>query len=196
MARPRRKPRIADRIVVAIRDRLLAVGQIEVLTDPQGRNRSTRIWGTTYGPGYVPSPGTRVLLIHHGRGRPPMGTIGLIAAIASVTGYSERVIHRALAGSPRAGTRRSADVGCPLCGHEHCPPPPSVPPIALTTDQPRHDLAAVGLTLQSPVPQLAIEPQQACRSALSEALDAAISMGAVHGVVLELAERLRESLPK
>lgn len=188
MARPRRKPRITDRIVLAIRDRLVAVGKIEVVTDSQGRSRSTRIWGTTYGPGHVPAPGARLLEIHHGRGRPPAGTMGLVVAIAAVTGYSERVIHRALAGSPRAGSRRSPDAGCPLCGHDQHPPPP---PAVTSVDQQLHALAAIGLTVQL---RPTIAPQQACRSALSEALDAVISMGAVNGAVLQLAERLQESL--
>lgn len=194
MARPKRKPRIADRIVVAIHDRLLAVGQIEVVTDPRGRSRSTRLWGTSYGVGHVSPPGARLLQIHRGRGRPPAGTIGLIGAIAAVTGYSERVIHRALAGSPRAGTRRSPESGCPLCGHDHrLPPAATVLPPSV---HPHHALAAIGLIVQpSPRPP-SVEPQQACRSALYEALDAAISMAAVQGTALQLAERLRESLPK
>lgn len=194
MARPRRKPRIADRIVVAIHDRLLAVGQIEVVTDPRGRNRSIRLWGTTYGAGHVPPPGSRVLQIHRGRGRPPAGTIGLIGAIAAATGYSERVIHRALAGSPRAGTRRSPEAGCPLCGHEQCPPPAATAPTP-SAQHPPQTLAAVGLIMQ-PVPQPPrVAPQQACRSALYEALDAAISMDAVQGTALHLAVSLRAALP-
>lgn len=194
MARPKRKPRIADRIVVAIHERLLAVGQIEVVTDPRGRNRSTRLWGTSYGVGYVPPPGARMLQIHRGRGRPPAGTIGMIGAIAAVTGYSERVIHRALAGSPRAGTRRSPEAGCPLCGHDHRLPATVLPPAVHHSHQ---ALAAIGLIVQPspPLPPRA-EPHEACRSALYEALDAAISMAAVQGVALQLAERLRASLPK
>lgn len=42
--------------------------------------------------------------IHFGRGRPPTGQIGFISALAKRTGYSRHIIHRVLAGQPRAGS--------------------------------------------------------------------------------------------
>ena len=193
MARPKRKPRTADRIVLAIRDRLVAVGQIEVVRAPGGRYRAIRMWGTTYGPGHDRPADSQVLRIHAGRGRPPAGTIGLIAAIAAATGYSARVVHRALSGAPRAGSRRAPNAACPLCGHGQESSGAMSPSIRAQANSQPSGLEAVGLS-ERPMPPRVVDPLLACRQALREALDAAVSMAAVTGATRRTAEALLEEL--
>jgi hypothetical protein len=195
MARPTRKPRTSDRIVAAIRDRLLAAGTIEVVADGRGRYRSTRVIGITYGPGHTSPPGATTLRVHAGRGRPPAGSIGLVAAIATATRYSERVVLRALAGTPRTGTRRALGSACPLCGHDPQGEAPRVVQDAPAEPSPAgRGLDAIACTISPPPPRDPVDLRWECRAALMEALDAALAMGCVDGREAAVADSLRDLL--
>lgn len=139
-----------------------------------------------YGPEYEPPPGFELMSIHAGRGRPSKGSIGLVQAVAAASGYSERVVARALAGAPRAGSRRSVSSGCPICGHE--PQSAEAPP---PKNQDHHSLTAVGLTMVGTALPLRVDPIRETRLALVEALDAAIAMGALASDAADQARRLR-----
>lgn len=193
MARPK-KARVPDRIVQAIRDRLLQQGWLDAVRSPGGRLTATRVFTKVYGPGYEPPPGTVRLKIHAGRGRPPRGCIGLVQAIAAASGYSVRVVARALTNAPRAGTRRGPSPGCPMCGHDPELGPPDPIDRHLSSSRAAASLAAVGLVSALSKPRAVIDPLQATRSALVEALDAAVAMGAVGAEARALAERLRNLL--
>lgn len=204
MTRTRRKPRVPDAIVLAYRDRLLAIGYLDVLRTTSGKRAAVKVFGTTYGPSHAPPPGTERLRIHGGRGRPRAGSIGLIAALAAATGYSERVVHRALGGAPRAGTRRSASAPCPVCGRDPLAPTieamPSQPlPRGTSGTQagmsiPGRGLDAIGLMAATPPRQAPADPLRGCREALAEALDAALAMDALDTVAAAAARHLRLTL--
>lgn len=203
MTRTRRKPRVSDAIVLAYRDRLLAIGYLDVLRTTSGKRAAVKVFGTTYGPGHVPPPGTERLRIHGGRGRPRAGSIGLIAALAAATGYSERVVHRALGGAPRAGTRRSASAPCPVCGRDPLVPTVEAMPLPPSWGTsgtqagisiPGRGFDAIGLVAATPPPQAPVDPLRGCREALAEALDAALAMDALNTAAAAAARHLRSVL--
>jgi hypothetical protein len=171
-----KRPLTSDRIIIALRERLLAQGFIDITKDASGRRRAVWQHGRQYGPLYQPSVPPVRLTIHAGRGRPPAGSIGLVAAVALASGSARFAVHRALAGAPRAGTRRHPQLGCPLCGHaENAVPTRSAGPL------PEPDFSAIGLRSVPNTPQRIVDPKAAILGALEEALNAALGAG-----VLEL----------
>jgi hypothetical protein len=203
MSRPRRKPRTTDRVILALRDRILAEGGIDAQPTDAGRWRSARPPGMTIGPSFTLPVNAVRLRIHAGRGRPPAGFVGLIQAIAIVSGYSTSIIARVLSGRPRASTRRDPTT-CLACGASSASSwPPDVAmhkPIegfaGRTTDD---ALAAVGLavapgsTVTPPPPP---SPSDAVIATLTESLDAAIAMGSLPASAVAHAEQLLSAITR
>ncbi len=193
MSRPRRRPRVTDRVVQALRDQLLLAGHLDVLIKADGTYTPVRWHGRVYGPGYDPPAGAIRLRLQVGRGRPRAGHIGLVQALGLVTGYTERVVCRALSGAPRGGTRKAPDSPCPVCGRASTDVlPPPLRDIAENTT--RRDLAAVGLaTVDRPAhPPAGVG--DAVREVLIEALDAALAMGVLTAPESTLAAGLRGAI--
>lgn len=160
-----KRPITSDRVIIALRDRFLAQGFIDVTKEKSGRLRAVWQQGRQYGPMYQPSTPPLRLKIHPGRGRPPKDHIGLVAAVALASGCARFAVHRALAAAPRAGSRRSPTDSCPVCGH--LPAPPS-------QVAPEADFTAIGLRTAPNTPRRTADPKIVILSALEEALMAAL----------------------
>lgn len=186
-----KRPITSDRITIALRDRLLAQGFIDVTKDASGRLRAVWQHGRQYGPLYQPSSQPIRLKIHAGRGRPPTGCIGLIAAVALASGSARFAVHRALAGSPRAGSRRPPLSGCQFCGHTESPSPPSA-----ATKGPEPNFTAIGLRSVPDTPRRIADPKIVILSALEEALSAALGSGVLEQGDRSTAQKLLADLEK
>jgi len=177
-----KRPITSDRVIVALRDRLLTQGFIDVTADASGRLRAVWQHGRQYGPMYQPSTAPVRLKIHPGRGRPPAGCIGLVAAVALASGCARFAVHRALAATPRAGSRRPATAGCPMCGH--------VAGLASSPIAIEPDFSAIGLTSVRNTPLRTADPKRVILGALEEALMAALGSGVLSGDARDTAQTL------
>jgi hypothetical protein len=176
-----KRVRASDRVILAMREQLLRSGWIECV-QIHGR---LRVATARYGPAHA-----RIRVrIRPGNGRPRPGEIGLIAALADRTGYSRFVIQRAVAGAPRAGTRR---------------PPPVDPPaeprsVAAYDSLGARGLDAIGIidvTERESIrrPACADAGREAIRQSLAESLSAALSAELVPDSDRTTAERWLQAL--
>jgi hypothetical protein len=178
-----KRPITSDRVIVALRDRFVTQGFIDVTKDASGRLRAVWQHGRQYGPMYQPSTTPVRLKIHPGRGRPPAGCIGLVAAVALASGCARFAVHRALAATPRAGSRRPATAGCPMCGRVACLP--SSPTVAIEPD-----FSAIGLKSVPNTPPRTADPKHVILGALEEALMAALGSGVLSRDARDTAQTL------
>ncbi|HAT11340.1 MAG TPA: hypothetical protein DCS97_12285 [Planctomycetes bacterium] len=176
-----KRVRASDRVILAMREQLLRSGWVECV-QIHGR---LRVATARYGPAHA-----RVRVrIRPGNGRPRPGEIGLIAALADRTGYSRFVIQRAVAGSPRAGTRRLPSVD----------PPAELRPADTYAGPGVRGLDAIGVIDVTernapPRPTVADAGREAIRQSLAESLAAALSTDVVPDNDRTAAERLLQTL--
>jgi len=180
-----KRPIASDRIIVALRDRFLAQGYVDVTKDASGRLRAVWQHGRQYGPMYQPATSPIRLKIHPGRGRPPSGCIGLVAAVALASGCARFAVHRALAASSRAGSRRHPTVGCPVCGQ--VAPAPVFERAAMV---PAFDFSAIGLRSAPNTPRRTADPKIVILGALEEALMAALGSNVLERDARDTAQEL------
>jgi hypothetical protein len=180
-----KRPIASDRVIAALRARFLAQGFIDVTKDASGRLRPVWQHGRQYGPMYQPTSKPIRMKIHPGRGRPPAGSIGLVAAIALAAGCARYAVHRALASAPRAGSLPPPVHECPMCGRAHASSQPKTPEL---------DLSAIGLKAVPNTTQRIADQSTIIRGALEEALMAALGSQVLTGQARDTARALLEQL--